>query len=194
MQQFENITLLDKLFMEVFPPTEILVLEISIPESKSYETGVGIDQELDAIGRRLQQCIATAQIPGIKKTIVTRSKDAEIVLELQHYISPTVTINRQRGNTYRDRIGEIFKKCDHLFKQIKVEGATNINNRINTAHGPRYIDIKMVDVISGKPVNIELKRGQSRYHSLQKQKDALIHKTGKGQTYIIRGTPKRKGR
>lgn len=182
---FRNLSLLDEIFMEAFPEKETLILEIAVPGT---EREFGFESELDAIGKRLQECLSKINIPGIKKTTVTRSKDAEIILELE-----TVTANRRRGNLYRDKIGDALKQCSALFRSVKVEGASNVDNRFSTKYGPRYVDVRLVDVVSGKPVNIEVKRGRSRYHATQKQKDTVIANTLKrGQTYILRGTPKRR--
>jgi hypothetical protein len=182
-----SLSLIDEIFTEAFPEKETVVLEISVPRIKN-ESEFHFESELDAIGKRLQQCLSKMQIPGIRSTTVTRSKDSEIILEFE-----TVTINRRRGNLYRDRIGDVLKNCSSLFRAVKVEGAPNVNNRFDTKPGPRYVDIRLLDISSGKPVNIEVKRGGSRYHSLQKQKDTAIENTLKqGQTYVMRGTPKRR--
>ena len=186
-------SLAEEIFMELFSPKQFLVLEISLPGNE-YE--FGHENELDAIGKRIRQCLDQAIIPGIKASKVARAKDAEIVLELDHFISPQVTINRNRGNSYRDKIGKALSQhCKGLFSNVNIEGAAGVNNRLSTtpAAGPRFIDIRMTDITSGRPVNIEIKRGNSRYHQSQKDKDAYIEKTlKKGQTYVVRGTPKRR--
>lgn len=181
--------LLDEIFMEVFRPKEFLVLEIHLAGNE-YE--FGYEYEVDDIGARLAACIKNAGIPGIKTNTVTRSKNAEIVLELE---AAQVTVNKRRGDTYRDRVGFALRNnphCKGVFTNIKVEGEPGANNRIVTSKGPRFVDIRMTDSVTGKPVNIEIKRGNSRYHVSQKEKDFLIAKANKGQTYVVRGTPKRK--
>ena len=186
-------SLIEEIFMEIYSPEQLLVLEISLP---GRQNEYGYESELDAVGKRIQQCLNQINIPGIKANKATRSKDAEIILELDYFVPPQVTINRNRGNGYRDKIGTALSQhCKALFKNIKIEGAKGVNNRFSTtpALGPRYVDIRMTDIVSDKPVNIEIKRGNSRYHQSQKDKDTYIEKTlKKGQTYVIRGTPKRR--
>lgn len=194
--QFESLpinetSLLAEIFTEVFADKEVLILEISSP-SFGYEFEV--DRELDAIGKKIEECLAKTAIPGIKQNTVKRSKDAEIVMELDYLVAPQVTKNRRRGNKYRDAIGSALMNCPDLFDLVKVEGAPNVNNTITTKKGPRFVDIRLVDKKTKKPVNIEIKRGKSRYHTAQRQKDAAIARQGKGQTYVVRGTPTRKGR
>jgi hypothetical protein len=191
----QGISLAEEIFMEIFSPGQMLVLQISVPGNE-YE--YGYQNELDAIGKRIQECLDQATISGIKTNNVTRSKDAEIILELDYFVTPQVTINRRRGNSYRDNIGKALSQhCKGLFSNIHIEGAKGVNNRLSTssASRPRFIDIRMTDVISGRPVNIEIKRGGSRYHQSQKDKDSYIEKTlKKGQTYVVRGTPARRTR
>ena len=188
-----EMSLLQEVFMEEeFPEKELLILEISVP-GKQFE--FGFDRELDDIGKRIEKCLAMSPpIPGIKKNSVKRGKDAEIIMELDYLITPQVTINRRRGNTYRDAIGAALEKCNNLFASVNVEGAAGVNNRRVTGQGVRYVDINLIDKKTNKPVNIEIKRGKSRYHRSQRKKDAALAARGKGTTYVVRGTAKRKGR
>ncbi len=161
--------------------TGLIKLEI-IPDSK--EMNFEIDLELDALGKSIEDCLKRSFIPGIKSNTVKMGKDAEISFE----VSENVQINRQRGNLYRDRILMAIQNCN------KLSGFTfGKEKRIATSKGPRFVDIQAVNRKTGKVFNIEVKRGLSRYHRSQKEKDMQIeNKLKKGPTYVIRGKPKYK--
>ena len=184
-------SVMQEILLEAFSEKEVVVLELSLPGQPYAPVP---DRELDAIGKRLAACLAKAAIPGIRQTTVQKSEYAEIVMEVQYETWPQTTINRTRGNRLRDSIGEALEGCNRLFRLVKVEGQPGVNNRFDTRAGPRYVDVRVVDKKTGRTINIEVKRGNSRYNSRQKGKDQNLAGSGKGRTYVVRGTPARKGR
>lgn len=192
----QNSSLLEEIFSEMFPSKEYLFLEISMT---GLDSEFGYVYELDAVGKRIEECLKKIAIPGIKETTVKRSRDAEIILELE-LEAPQVMLNRNRGNRYRDAIGLALEKCERWFTQVNVEGMEGVNNRIVTGvksragNRDRYVDIRLRDEKSGKMVNIEIKRGQSKYHDIQKRKDGWMERYRLGKTYVVRGTPARRTR
>ena len=183
--EFENNGLNGTLMGEIFSENsflyETVLLEITPVHS---EMNFEFTFELDDVGKRIAKCLENTSIPGIKSSSVKLRTDAEIILEFE-----TITQNRKAGNMYRDKIGEALRKCSKLFSDIIVERKGAFNS-IKTPHGQRYGDIYFVDKTTGNKYLIEAKRGESRYHLSQKNKDAWIKTNVGAETYVVRGLKK----
>lgn len=184
----KELSVLQEIFGEVLQVPEVVVLELS-PESLESEAG----KWLKGLRDRILSCMQKAHIPGIRNIQATASKDAEIVLELERPNPQQVQRNKRRGNQFRNAIGAAMRNCPGMFGKVQVEGEPGFRNRVAVRQlGPRFIDTSFIDRSNGKRVNIEVKRGTSRYLVSQKQKDSAIEKMGMGPTFVLRGVPGRK--
>lgn len=102
----------------------------------------------------------------------------EVVTELKE--QATAQANRNAGNEFRDQLADALRN----------EGR-NVKTEVykKTPFGKRYIDIEVRDA-AGEPIGgIETKVGGSRYHTLQRLKDAWLYATEGYRVELVRKPP-----
>ena len=158
----------------------VFTFELAFPYSE-----IATEIQMESITEKLLRCLR--QIQNI--SVLPSNRANEITLELQY----DILLNKAAGDRFRNRIGITLKKCLAAAgvrrAKIQVERdrkGGKIMERVKG--GTRYIDIR---VLNGKKIlaNIETKKGLSKYHDSQKQKDAQIKRKGRGQTFVVRNCP-----
>lgn len=167
-------TLLSEILQEVFGETETITLEISLPDTPPLFQAL----EQETIAQQLKQCL-DAHLGGAGKASVTHFKNAEVGLEISQ-----VRKNYAAGKKFEKDIAAALQKCKQ-FASVKLSPPREIA-KVRKATSPfRYPDIE-VTAKDNRRYYIEAKRGASRYHPTQKQKDAYIARTKKVPTYVVR--------
>ena len=156
------------------------IFEIQVPASE-----LASEIEMESITEKMLRCLR--QINSVR--ILPSQKANEITLELQYDIQA----NKRAGDRFKDKIGRALRNClagsgvkraRVLIERDRTGG--KISEKVKK--GVRFIDVR---VINGKKViaNIETKKGDSRYHPSQRDKDAQIRRRGRGPTYVVRNCP-----
>lgn len=144
-----------------------------------------LNSEFEFTATSVKSCLQ--KIPGL--SILPSRKANEINLELEAQI----TINRRRGNAFRDLIASKLRECVAGKFTLQVEGqprgfaiSENVTAPWGRRLGMRYIDIR---ILKGANIlaNIETKLGNSKYHRLQKAKDLVLQRAKRGEGLVVRG-------
>ena len=164
----------------------LFTLEIGLPVSE-----LASEFEAGSLRAKVRNCLIKFQKEHFRLSVRPAESFKEIVLE----VPPQAVTNRLSGNRFRNRLGNYLKQCLGTRARVLVEGSMDkgkkvaISERVTVKGKPtmRFVDIR---VVKGRQrVNIEAKKGGSRYHERQRLADADLRSSRRGSTLVVRNCP-----
>jgi hypothetical protein len=170
------------------PGETLFTLEIGIPVSE-----MSSEFEVGSLRAKVRECLRKFQKIYFPLSVRPSENIKEIVLE----VPAQVVTNRTSGNRFKNRIGNYLRQCLQGTKaSVLIEGDRDKGNRkvsiservtVNNKPRMRFVDVRVVR--GREKVNIEAKKGGSRYHRHQRLGDADLKRTSRGSTLVVRNCP-----